>query len=73
MAENHHIIPVWFFVGLIMFVYGLIIFVSGICYFHSPSTVVLANLHASVWWGIFLTLFGGFFTFLFRPKKIKKI
>ena len=70
MAENHHIVPVWFFVGLILFIYGLLIFITGIVEFpHPPANVVLSKLHAPVWWGAFLTLFGGLYVFLFRPKR----
>jgi len=30
---------------------------------------VLANLHPAFWWGMLMTLFGGFYTFNFRPGK----
>jgi divalent metal cation (Fe/Co/Zn/Cd) transporter len=69
MAEDHRIIPVWFFVGVILLIYGVLIFVTGIYgLFHPPSTV-LANLHAGVWWGALLTIIGGVYVYLFLPRK----
>jgi divalent metal cation (Fe/Co/Zn/Cd) transporter len=69
MAEDHHIIPVWFFVGVILSIYGVLIFVTGIYgLFHPPSTV-LANLHAGVWWGALLMIVGGVYVYLFLPRK----
>ena len=70
MAEERpHIIPVWFFVGIIMSIYGVLIFVTGITEFSNPPPTVLAHLHAPVWWGAVLAAFGGLFVTLFRPKK----
>jgi hypothetical protein len=67
--EKHHIIPVWFFVGIILFIYGILIFVTGIAEIHNLPPTVLANLHAPIWWGAVMTAFGGLFVYLFRPKK----
>jgi divalent metal cation (Fe/Co/Zn/Cd) transporter len=67
--EQHNVIPVWFFVGIIMFIYGILIFVTGITEIQNPPPTVLAHLHAPIWWGALLTFFGGFFISLFRPKK----
>jgi len=33
MSENRHIIPVWFFVGLLLLIYGALIFASGLADF----------------------------------------
>jgi FtsH-binding integral membrane protein len=75
MSENQKnaVIPVWFFVGLILFVYGVIIFITGVAEFNNPPKVHLAELHAPIWWGAFLALFGGTFVSLFRPKKSKAV
>jgi hypothetical protein len=66
-------ISIWFFIGVSLFVNGLLIFASGIYeLIHPPETpVVLFNLHASVWWGAALAIFGGFYTFYFFPKRTK--
>ncbi|MBN2575998.1 MAG: hypothetical protein JXP73_15655 [Deltaproteobacteria bacterium] len=69
MAEKHRIIPVWFFVGGILLIYGVLILITGIAQLRSPPPTVLSELHAPVWWGGLLTLIGGLFVHLFRPKK----
>lgn len=69
MSEKHHIIPVWFFVGVLLLVYGVLILVSGIYDWSHPPDVVLANLHAPVWWGGLLTVLGIIYCVLFRPGK----
>ena len=69
MSEKHHIIPVWFFVGLLLFVYGWMILVSGLAEWSHPSDTVLANLHAPVWWGSLLIILGSIYCLMFRPSK----
>ena len=69
MSEQHHIIPVWFFVGVLLLVYGVMIFVSGLTELSHPPDTVLANLHAPVWWGGLLVVLGGVYCGIFRPKK----
>jgi len=69
MAEEHRIIPVWFFVGVIVLIYGVLIFLTGVAEFGNPPHTVMAELHAPVWWGAILTVIGALFVYLFRPKK----
>jgi len=70
MTEKHHIIPVWFFVGLLLFVYGILIFVSGLTeWSNPPADVQLTGLHAPVWWGALLIVLGGVYCLMFRPGK----
>ena len=69
MSEKHHIIPVWFFVGLLLLMYGVLIFISGIAEWANPPNTVLSELHAPVWWGALLIVLGGVYCLLFRPKK----
>lgn len=64
---KHLIIPVWFFVGLLLGVYGILILASGIAEWSSPPTTQLANLHAEVWWGAIMTVVGLFYVLSFRP------
>jgi hypothetical protein len=33
------------------------------------ALTVLNNLHPTFWWGILMTLFGGFYCIRFRPGK----
>jgi len=70
MSEKHHIIPVWFFVGVLLLVYGMMIFASGIyALAHPPENrVVLYDLHADIWWGGLLVILGLIYTLHFRPR-----
>jgi hypothetical protein len=69
MSEKHHIIPVWFFVGVLLLVYGVMIFISGLVEWSYPPDTVLADLHAPVWWGGLLTVLGAIYCAMFRPSK----
>jgi hypothetical protein len=69
MSEKHHIIPVWFFVGILLFIYGVLILGSGILEFSAPPTTVLGNLHPEIWWGALLTVIGAIYVYLFQPGK----
>ena len=70
MSEKHHIIPVWFFVGLLLLVYGVMIIISGLIHWNSPPPgVELTELHAPVWWGCILTLLGSVYCAMFRPGR----
>ncbi len=66
---KHLIIPVWFFVGLLLAIYGLLIFASGLLEWAHPAPTALAELHAPVWWGTLLTLAGAVYCVVFRPKR----
>lgn len=71
MSEKHQIIPVWFFVGVLLVVYGALIFATGIYEISNPpvSRVVLYDLHANVWWGGVLFILGVFFSLRFSPAR----
>lgn len=75
MSEKHHIIPVWFFVGVLFLAYGVLVFASGLARWSVDSTAqnaqndVLAHLHAPVWWGVLLIVLGGLYCALFRPGR----
>jgi hypothetical protein len=71
MSEKHHIIPVWFFVGVLFSVYGVLIFASGLAEWSHPPNTVLAELHAPVWWGALLIVLGGVYGAAFRPRRQK--
>jgi FtsH-binding integral membrane protein len=69
MSEKHHIVPVWFFVGVLLLVYGVMIFISGLVEWSHPPGTVLAELHAPVWWGMLLIVLGGLYCWMFRPGR----
>lgn len=71
--EHHQMLPVWFFIGLLLLVYGLIILYVGIRDYNNPPMVVLAKYHASLWGGILLTLLGGGYTTRFWPRRRGKL
>jgi hypothetical protein len=64
-------ISIWFFIGLILTVYGLLILGAGIYDLIYPAKlhVVLAKLHAGVWWGAILVALGVLYIVKFKPKK----
>jgi hypothetical protein len=45
-------ISIWFFIGVLLTVYG---------------AMILANLHAPVWWGAIMLALGIFYGVRFRP------
>jgi hypothetical protein len=73
MHAQEERISIWFFIGLIVFVYGILITGAGLYELFSPPEhpVVLARLHAGIWWGAFLLILGGFYLYRFAPKKEK--
>jgi hypothetical protein len=74
--ETEHQIPIWFFIGALLGVYGAIIFVTGIylAIFPLPEAqrVALSYLHADIWWGAMMMIFGAFYVVRFRPKSMGK-
>jgi hypothetical protein len=64
MAQDHRVIPVWFFVGIILLIYGVIILATGIYEFSHPPATVLANLYPAIWWGGLLTIIGAVYVCL---------
>ncbi len=81
-APDRHMIPVWFFVGLLLFLYGILIFIKGIAeWSHPPDTglslwshvpaadTFLPKLHPAFWWGILLIVLGGVFVLMNYPRR----
>jgi len=64
--EKHHMLPVWFFIGVILVIYGVMILGQGILEYSDPP---VANYHASVWWGIVLAIVGAILFQKFYPRK----
>jgi hypothetical protein len=69
MHSGH--ISIWFFIGVLLAVYGAMIMGYGLFELATGHTanVVLANLHAPVWWGGLMLLLGLFYGLRFRPGR----
>jgi hypothetical protein len=64
-----HYIPIWFFIGSLLLLYGVLILGAGIYQIFVPplQPVVLADLHAGVWWGGLLIVVGAIYIYAFWP------
>ena len=66
-------LSIWFFIGLSLAVNGAVIFGRGIYELVYPPPeelrVVLANLHANIWWGAILLMVGLFFSLRYSPAR----
>ena len=62
-------LPVWFFIGILLTLYGAIILVTSIVDFSQPAVVVLAKYHAGLYGGVVLLLIGSFYTIWFWPTR----
>ena len=69
MHSGH--ISIWFFIGVLLTTYGALILAYGVyeLFTGSLAHVVLANLHAPVWWGGLMMLLGLFYSVKFRPGR----
>jgi hypothetical protein len=67
MHSGH--ISIWFFIGVLLTIYGALITAYGIFEVATGTTanVVLASLHAPLWWGSLMLLLGLFYSIKFRP------
>ncbi len=70
MASEHKEIPIWFFIGSLVLVYGVIIFATGLYHLVRPAQgVLLANLHADLWWGLLMIAVGLIYGIKYCPFK----
>jgi hypothetical protein len=71
MHNTHGSLSIWFFIGVLLTAYGVLITGTGLYELASPpeSPVVLANLHAPIWWGAILLVIGLFYLIRFFPRK----
>ena len=72
MAKEQPMLPVWFFIGVLLGIYGIVILTTAIGELAHPPAVVLARYHAGIWGGILLIAIGGFYTIRFWPRKSQK-
>jgi hypothetical protein len=65
--------PIWYFVGLMLLSMGTIITLSGLYFYFNPPEVktVLAELHASLWWGMVMVVSGAIFFLFNRSATVK--
>lgn len=73
MHESRNLISIWFFIGVLLLIYGLTILAAGLMDSSPPGgrTVVLAELHAQIWWGSLLLIIGLVYTLKFAPRRRK--
>lgn len=64
-------IPIWFFIGVVLLINGLLVAGSGLYALLNPpeTPLLLANLHADLWWGLLMTAVGLYYTLHFRPRR----
>ncbi len=69
MHSGH--ISIWFFIGVLLTIYGVLILGYGLSelVIGQTANVILANLHAPVWWGALLLALGLFYGLRFRPGR----
>ncbi len=70
MHSHKGMISIWFFIGVLLLFYGIVILAAGVYELSNPPEhpVVLAELHAGIWWGLLLVVLGGWYTLHFKPK-----
>ncbi len=63
-------LSIWFFIGVLLTAYGALVLAYGLFELvtHQTANVILANLHAPVWWGGLLLALGLFYGLRFRPN-----
>ena len=65
-------ISIWFFIGISLAVNGALILAAGLYQLVNPPVspgVVLYQLHANVWWGAALLVFGLIYCIKFAPRR----
>jgi hypothetical protein len=64
-------VSIWFFIGALLLIYGVLILGAALYELVVPPEhpVVLANLHAGIWWGVLLIVLGAFYALKFKPGK----
>jgi hypothetical protein len=64
-VSEHRVLPVWFFVGLMLTVFGTIITATGVYFLFRPQhATALAERNPSLWWGLIMLAAGAVFLVL---------
>ena len=74
MTGKDNDISIWFFIGLSSLVNGVLITGAGLYELIRPPrtpTIALYHLHANVWWGGLLWLFGLVYCVVYAPRRAK--
>ncbi|HEY6293664.1 MAG TPA: hypothetical protein VI455_19090 [Terriglobia bacterium] len=58
VPHKHHMLPVWFFIGIVLTLYGVMIFLEGLYELSHPPGTVLETLHPAIWWGLVMMAVG---------------
>ena len=68
--EQSRQVPIWFFIGILLFVYGLLITGVGIYHLIVPpaNPMAMSELHPDLWWGCLLLVLGSGYCLKFRPR-----
>ena len=69
MSEGRHMVPVWFFVGVILLIYGVIILGRGSMSSLTPLQPCWQDCTPQSGGGGLLTLVGGFYVWVYLPRK----
>jgi hypothetical protein len=65
-------IPIWFFIGILLAFYGVLITASGLYHWKTPpANIAMSHVHADVWWGALILILGTFYTLRFRPGAVR--
>ncbi len=64
---------IWYFVGILLTIMGAIITVSAVYSFFDPpaQAKMFSHLHADLWWGLLMLIFGLLFALLNRRKTVE--
>ena len=83
-THHEHQVPIWFFVGMMLFVYGLLITGAGIYALGNPTEVqkhlqehlpkigpaaTWFFLHPDIWWGAIMAVVGLLYCLRFNPLR----
>ena len=74
LMRSEDSISIWFFIGISLLANGLLVLGAGLYQLLRPpqNPVVLFNLHANVWWGALLVVFGAVYCITFSPSRERK-
>ena len=69
--SDYQELSIWFFAGVSLLVNGVLVLGAGVYEAVVPPAVplVLASLHAPIWWGALMLILGAAYTIRFAPKR----